>query len=85
MRADLMCGASGNPSAGINDPERLGMISDLEAERLVVGAVNIDDLVSVQAYPKANRRGASLVIAVEHNDMQAAMSPVGLVPSVKPP
>jgi hypothetical protein len=44
MRADLLCGPGGNPRAGIDDPERLGMISALEAERLVVGAVNIDDL-----------------------------------------
>ena len=58
MRADLLCGPGGNPRAGIDDPERLGIISALEAERLVVGAVNIDDVRT--GADRAHRHGRSV-------------------------
>jgi hypothetical protein len=84
MSAGLLCGLGGNKCAGLNDAQRLGMVSALELERLVVGTVDADDLVRVHADPNASRRGAALVGAALHNDVEGAMSAVRLVESEHP-
>ena len=80
----LLGSPSGNKRAGVNDTQRLGMISALEVERFVIGTVDADDLVLVHADPNASRRGAALVSAAVDNDVETAMSAVRLVEGEHP-
>ena len=49
QEAELLRRPRGNQPAGIDDLQHLRIIATLEAERLVVGAVDVDDLASVQS------------------------------------
>src|SRR6266508_3317338 len=84
MSAGLLRGPSGNHRAGLNDAQRLGTVSALEAERLIIGAVEANDLLSVQAYTNLNFQGAALVAAAVHHGVKAAMGAVRLVESEHP-
>ena len=75
-----MRGASGNHrAAGVDDLQRLGMVSALEIERLVIGAVDIDHLASVQIDPNTSRRVTTLVGEVPHHNVETAMAAVWLI------
>ena len=68
----LLSGPSGNHLAGVHDLQRLGIVSALEIERLVVGAVDMNHLASVQADANASRRTTTLIGPVPHYDVEAA-------------
>ena len=74
LNAGLLRGPSGNHLAGVDDLQRLGIVSALEIERLVVGAVDMNHLASVQADANASRRATTLIGAVPHHDVKTALA-----------
>ena len=69
----LLRGPGSNHLGRVDDLQRVGVVSALEIERLVVGAVDMNQLASVQANPNASRRAATLIGPVPHDDVPAAL------------
>ena len=81
LKAGLLRSSSSDDLAGVDDLQRFGIISALEIERLVVRAVNVDHLASVQANPNASRRATALIGPVPHHDVENAIAATRLVES----
>ena len=56
LDAALLCSSGGNQLA-IDDPKSVGKGSALKSDRLIVGAVDMNDLVWIQVDPNTRRRG----------------------------
>src|SRR5262249_11753683 len=77
--AESALGPVGNQGGGIDDPQRLGVVAALQAERFVVRSVDIDYLTGAQADPDPRRRSGALVREVVDHGVKAAMASARLV------
>ena len=77
--ARLLRSPGGNHLAGVDDLQRLGVVSALKIERLVVGAVDMSHLASIQADPNTSRRDTALIGPVPHDDVEIAIAATRLV------
>jgi hypothetical protein len=55
LNADLLRNPSGNKTAAVDERKRVGMVTALEIDRLVLGAVDMNYLARVQPDPNARR------------------------------
>ena len=78
MNAGLLRSPGGD-HLGVDDLQRLGVVAALEIEQLVVGAVDMSHLASVQADPNASRRATALIVPVPHDDVEIAIAATRLV------
>jgi hypothetical protein len=65
-------GASNNASVAVDDCERHGIASTLEVQRMMIGAVNMNDLARTEANPNLLR--STVVAAVTRHDVGAAVA-----------
>ena len=74
MNAGLLGSSSGNHLAGIDESKRLGILTALQVDRLVLGTVDVHHLTRAQANPNARSRVTIGIAAVPHHDVDAAMT-----------
>src|SRR6476646_4091585 len=76
----LLCSPGGQELA-LEHFQSVGEVAALERDRLVVGAVDEHPLVGIQTDADAGRRVATVVGAIPHHDVEAAIAAVRLVES----
>jgi len=64
--------ARNNASVAVDDRKRHGIVSTLEVQRLIIGAVNMNDLARTQANPNLLR--STVVVAVTRHDVDVAVA-----------
>ena len=74
MNAGLLGSSSGNHLAGIDESKRLGRLTALQVDRLVLGTVDVHHLARAQANSDARRRVTIDIGEVPHHDVDAAMT-----------
>ena len=74
LNAGLLGGSSGNQLAGIDERKRLGVLTALQIDRLVLGAVDVHRLTRIQVDPNTRSRVTARIAAVPHHDVDAAMA-----------
>jgi hypothetical protein len=72
LNASLFRSTSANKLARVDESKRLGMVTALEIDRLVIAAVDVNDLAGPQAYAEARTRVAAGIAAVPHHDIYGA-------------
>ena len=60
--------------AGIDESKRLGKLTALQVDRLVLGTVDVHHLARAQANSDTRSRVAGRITAVPHHDVDAAMT-----------
>ena len=63
-------------SASVDDRKRVGRAAALEAERSILGGVDVNHLTRIQGDSKTRSRVATFVITVPHHDVHAAMAAI---------
>src|SRR6476660_9716070 len=64
--------ARNNAFVAVDDRKRHGIVSTLEVQRLIIGAVNMNDLARTQANPNLLR--STVVVAVTRHDVDVAVA-----------
>ena len=74
LNAGLLGSSSSNHLAGIDESKRLGRLTALQIDRLVLGTVDVHRLARVQVDPNTRSRVTAGIAAVPHHDVDAAMT-----------